>query len=195
MGPQPCHTHRPGESRPRPGRRGAARLPSPVRASRQGRVPAGREAAVGRGDCVSRSLPRQAVRTFDGVRYLFVHATPSDPLYRYLGAQPDDWHREVAGLDVDVVMVGHTHLQFGPHGGRPPGGQLRAASASRRTVTLARHLRPSRTGGSPWSVRSIRLTGPFAPSKPSACPATWSVWRAAPDRTGPEDLDRGNAPR
>jgi predicted phosphodiesterase len=58
------------------------------------------------------ALPRLAVRTFDSVRYLFVHATPSDPLYRYLGAQPDDWQREVAGLDVDVVVVGHTHHQF-----------------------------------------------------------------------------------
>jgi predicted phosphodiesterase len=64
------------------------------------------------------ALPRGAVRTFDGVRYLFVHATPSDPLYGYLGPEPDKWRREIAGLDVDVVVVGHTHLQFELDAGR-----------------------------------------------------------------------------
>jgi diadenosine tetraphosphatase ApaH/serine/threonine PP2A family protein phosphatase len=41
-----------------------------------------------------------------------VHATPSDPLYRYLGPDPELWAKEVAGVDADVVVVGHTHLQF-----------------------------------------------------------------------------------
>jgi predicted phosphodiesterase len=63
------------------------------------------------------ALPRLAVRTFDRVRYLFVHATPSDPLYRYLGPESEDWPVEVAGLDVDVVVVGHTHQQFQLHAG------------------------------------------------------------------------------
>jgi predicted phosphodiesterase len=58
------------------------------------------------------ALPRQALQVFDGVRYLFVHATPSDPLYRYLGPEPDVWAKEVAGVDTDVVVVGHTHIQF-----------------------------------------------------------------------------------
>lgn len=58
------------------------------------------------------ALPRQALRVFDGVRYLFVHATPSDPLYRYLGPDSEAWRKEVAGLDADVAVVGHTHIQF-----------------------------------------------------------------------------------
>ena len=58
------------------------------------------------------SLPRSAVRQYDGSRYLFVHATPSDPLYRYLGPDPGAWEAEVHSLDVDTVIVGHTHLQF-----------------------------------------------------------------------------------
>jgi predicted phosphodiesterase len=58
------------------------------------------------------ALPHQALRVFDGVRYLFVHATPSDPLYRYLGPEPGVWAKEVAGVDTDVLVVGHTHIQF-----------------------------------------------------------------------------------
>ncbi len=57
-------------------------------------------------------LPRSAIREFDGCRYLFVHATPRDPLYRYLGPDPAAWEPEVRDLDVDVVVAGHTHLQF-----------------------------------------------------------------------------------
>ncbi len=57
-------------------------------------------------------LPRSALRQLDGTRYLFVHATPSDPLYRYLGPDPAAWEGEVHALDVDAVVVGHTHLQF-----------------------------------------------------------------------------------
>jgi len=57
-------------------------------------------------------FPLTAQRTYDGVRCLFVHATPSDPLYRYLGPDLEEWAAEVAGLDADLVLVGHTHLQF-----------------------------------------------------------------------------------
>lgn len=48
----------------------------------------------------------------DGVRLLCVHAVPSDPLYRYLGPDPHAWEREAAGVEADVVLVGHTHIQF-----------------------------------------------------------------------------------
>jgi diadenosine tetraphosphatase ApaH/serine/threonine PP2A family protein phosphatase len=57
-------------------------------------------------------LPRSAVRELDGTRCLFVHATPGDPLYRYLGPDPAAWAVEVGSLDANLVMVGHTHLQF-----------------------------------------------------------------------------------
>lgn len=58
------------------------------------------------------ALPREAIRVFDGVRYLFVHATPSDSLYRYVGLEHEVWAREIAGVDADVIVVGHTHIQF-----------------------------------------------------------------------------------
>ena len=57
-------------------------------------------------------LPRSAMHECDGRSYLLVHATPGDPLYRYLGPDPEAWQREVSLLDVDAVLVGHTHLQF-----------------------------------------------------------------------------------
>jgi diadenosine tetraphosphatase ApaH/serine/threonine PP2A family protein phosphatase len=47
-----------------------------------------------------------------GVRFLFLHATPKDPLYQYLGPDPDEWAAALVGIDADVVVVGHTHLQF-----------------------------------------------------------------------------------
>jgi predicted phosphodiesterase len=57
-------------------------------------------------------LPREAARDLDGVPALLLHATPSDPLYRYLGPDQDEWNREVAGLDARLLLVGHTHLPF-----------------------------------------------------------------------------------
>jgi putative phosphoesterase len=85
-------------------------------------------------------LPRSAVREVDGSRCLLVHATPSDPLYRYLGLDPAAWEAEVKSLDVHLVLVGHTHLQFdlplrGKHVvnpgsvGQPKDGDPRAAYA------------------------------------------------------------------
>lgn len=41
-----------------------------------------------------------------------MHATPSDPLYRYLGPDADAWERETAGAHADLVLVAHTHVQF-----------------------------------------------------------------------------------
>jgi len=59
-----------------------------------------------------RNLPRSWRVKLAGLRFLFVHATPSDPLYRYLGPDPAAWREEVAGSAADVVVAGHTHLQF-----------------------------------------------------------------------------------
>jgi putative phosphoesterase len=56
--------------------------------------------------------PRAAALTIDGLRCVLVHAAPSDPLYRYLAPDPEAWEREVGTLDADLVLVGHTHLQF-----------------------------------------------------------------------------------
>jgi len=43
---------------------------------------------------------------------LLVHATPSDPLYRYLGPDAHEWELETAGQEAALFLVGHTHLQF-----------------------------------------------------------------------------------
>jgi putative phosphoesterase len=57
-------------------------------------------------------LPTRTSRTIDSVRYALVHATPTDPLYRYLEPGSDGWRREVRAVDAEVLLVGHTHLQF-----------------------------------------------------------------------------------
>lgn len=100
-------------------------------------------------------LPHWAVPAFDGVGFFCVHATPRDPLYRYLGREPEEWAFEVAGVTADVVLCGHTHLQFElAAGGRrivnpgsvgqPKDGDPRAAYAviEDGKVTLRRALYP-----------------------------------------------------
>jgi len=58
------------------------------------------------------SLPHWAYLEMCGARYMFVHATPRDPLYEYLGPDSAAWAVQLTGIDADVVVVGHTHLQF-----------------------------------------------------------------------------------
>lgn len=57
-------------------------------------------------------LPRWAGLPLDEVEYLFVHATPSEPRYRYLGPDAAEWAHEIATVQTEVVVVGHTHLPF-----------------------------------------------------------------------------------
>ncbi len=59
-----------------------------------------------------RSLPRTRDLTLDGKRLLLLHATPSEPLYSYLDPDPEKWCAAVAGIDADILLVGHTHLPF-----------------------------------------------------------------------------------
>jgi putative phosphoesterase len=57
------------------------------------------------------TLPIQADVLLGGLRFHLVHATPSDPLYTYV--RPDDrkrWEEEMAKIDADILLVGHTHL-------------------------------------------------------------------------------------
>jgi predicted phosphodiesterase len=58
------------------------------------------------------ALPHWAFLDFPGGRSICVHATPGDPLYRAVGPDADAWLVEVAGVDAEVALVGHTHLQF-----------------------------------------------------------------------------------
>lgn len=57
-------------------------------------------------------LPTSLRLDQDGCRILCVHATPGDPLHRYLERDPVAWASEVDGLDADLVLAGHTHRQF-----------------------------------------------------------------------------------
>jgi diadenosine tetraphosphatase ApaH/serine/threonine PP2A family protein phosphatase len=57
------------------------------------------------------TLPIQADVLLGGLRFHLVHATPSDPLYTYV--RPDErerWEEELAKIDADILLVGHTHL-------------------------------------------------------------------------------------
>lgn len=65
-----------------------------------------------------KGLPRWAVLNIDGRKFAFVHAAPSDPLYEYIGPNPARWEAELSGMDVDVLVVGHTHIQFSLRIGR-----------------------------------------------------------------------------
>lgn len=60
-------------------------------------------------------LPLSASRIIDGTSYHLVHATPSDPLYRYLEPTSSGWAREVREIAPQVLLVGHSHLQFRHH--------------------------------------------------------------------------------
>jgi putative phosphoesterase len=63
-------------------------------------------------------LPTSLMLTLGGLRFLFVHASPRDPLDEYVATDPDTWAAHIAGLDVDFVCVGHTHTQFALNAGR-----------------------------------------------------------------------------
>jgi putative phosphoesterase len=59
------------------------------------------------------ALPRTAMLEVAGSRFVLVHASPRDPLYRYtLTPSASDEHvrGEVSGVEADYVLLGHTHL-------------------------------------------------------------------------------------
>lgn len=57
-------------------------------------------------------LPVTQSLTLDGRRFLLVHATPRDPLDEFAPPDASFWARRLAGVDADVVCVGHTHYQY-----------------------------------------------------------------------------------
>jgi len=59
-----------------------------------------------------RALPPKREVALDGRRLVLLHAAPADPLYGYLGPDPEAWREAVTGIQADLVLVGHTHLQF-----------------------------------------------------------------------------------
>ena len=60
-----------------------------------------------------RDLPTCASRQVNGQAFFLCHATPSDLLYEYRPPDSLLWERdEEASSGADVVLAGHTHLQF-----------------------------------------------------------------------------------
>jgi putative phosphoesterase len=61
-----------------------------------------------------RGLPLTETVEVDGLgRVLFCHATPRDDNEILTGISPDErWRRALAGVEADVVVCGHTHVQF-----------------------------------------------------------------------------------
>jgi len=57
-------------------------------------------------------LPATRRIVVDGVRYLLVHGTPRDPLDEYLRGDFNEWSRQIRNQEVDVLCVGHSHIQF-----------------------------------------------------------------------------------
>jgi len=60
------------------------------------------------------SIPSNIVIEFSGARFFLAHAAPSDNLFKYLPPDTPDyvWRKELKGVDVDFVLLGHTHLSM-----------------------------------------------------------------------------------
>jgi protein phosphatase len=60
-----------------------------------------------------RQLPTSARRQIEGTDFFLCHATPSDLLYEYRPPDSPLWDRpEQQSAGANVILAGHTHLQF-----------------------------------------------------------------------------------
>ena len=59
-----------------------------------------------------RNLPVHREISVNSTRFYLVHATVTDPLFGYCPEQSGRWLDEVARIDADVLIVGHTHTPF-----------------------------------------------------------------------------------
>ena len=59
-----------------------------------------------------RDIPQAAHREVDGLQVYLCHAAPSDPLFAYCPPNSPRWEGEVELARAQVLLVGHTHLQF-----------------------------------------------------------------------------------
>jgi putative phosphoesterase len=57
-------------------------------------------------------LPTFRMFVLGGKRYLLVHATPRDPMDEYAPPEENFWAPRLAGLKVDYVLTGHTHVPY-----------------------------------------------------------------------------------
>ncbi len=64
------------------------------------------------------TLPLRSSLSLDLCPYHLVHATPTDPLYGHLEPTSDRWSREVLEIGPEILLVGHSHLQFRHYAGR-----------------------------------------------------------------------------
>jgi putative phosphoesterase len=96
-----------------------------------------------------RELPTQMWREVEGKRFLLCHATPADPLFEYRPPDSPLWAQDEGSAGADVVLAGHTHLQF-------------ARTFRSRTVANPGSLGQSKTGDyraryAVWQDGEIRL--------------------------------------
>lgn len=59
-----------------------------------------------------RSLPLRATAAVDGVHFLMCHASPPDPLFEYRREESPLWLADEVDSDIDIELVGHTHIPF-----------------------------------------------------------------------------------
>jgi putative phosphoesterase len=59
-----------------------------------------------------RDLPLTAEREIGWRRLKLCHAVPSEPLFTYCLPDSERWKSEVETANADILLVGHTHLQF-----------------------------------------------------------------------------------
>lgn len=59
-----------------------------------------------------RDLPMQTQLQVGGTRFWLCHAMPSDPLYGYAPPESERWKEECLRAPADILLVGHTHMQF-----------------------------------------------------------------------------------
>lgn len=60
-------------------------------------------------------LGRLPITTFHrtaAATFFLIHGTPRDPLDEYLAADEAGWSNRLEGIETDIVIVGHTHVQF-----------------------------------------------------------------------------------
>lgn len=57
-------------------------------------------------------LPTSRMFVLNGKRFLMVHATPRDPMDEYAPPDAAFWRPRLAGLKVDYLLAGHTHIPY-----------------------------------------------------------------------------------
>jgi putative phosphoesterase len=90
-----------------------------------------------------RGLPSCACRQVNGDVFFLCHATPSDLLYEYRPpGSPLRAHTEEVSSGANLVLVGHTHLQF-------------SRAGAEETIVNPGSLGQSKNGGSEGVLRAL----------------------------------------